>query len=60
MLTLFITGFLYSKNSYDEMRADRDDWKHIAELERARAEAAVAAGQVVKEVMTSLRKELGE
>lgn len=55
---LFITGLIYSKSAYDEMRADRDDWKRIAELERARAEAGVVAGQVVRDVMISLRKEL--
>lgn len=55
---LFITGLIVPKGTYDEMRADRDDWKRIAELERARAEAGVVAGQLVKDVMVSLRKEL--
>jgi hypothetical protein len=55
---LFVTGQIFSKGAYDEMRADRDDWKRIAELERARAEAGVVAGTIVKDVMLSLRKEL--
>lgn len=55
---LFIMGLIYPKGSYDQMRADRDEWKRIAELERARAEAGVVAGQVVKDVMLGLRREL--
>jgi hypothetical protein len=55
---LFVTGQIFSKNAYDEMRADRDDWKRIAELERARAEAGVATGAIVRDVMLGLRKEL--
>lgn len=55
---LFITGLIVPKNTYDEMREQRDEWKRTAELNAARAEASVAAGQVVKDVMVSLRKEL--
>lgn len=55
---LFITGMIVPKGAHDEMREQRDEWKRTAELNAARAEASVAAGQVVKEVMVSLRKEL--
>jgi hypothetical protein len=55
---LFITGSIYSKSSYQEMKADRDDWKRIAELERARGDAGVVTGQIVRDVMLGLRKEL--
>lgn len=56
---LFMTGWIIPKPAHDDMRAQRDEWKRTAELERARSDAAVAAGQVVKDVMISLRKELG-
>lgn len=55
---LFITDMIYSKGAYNQMKADRDDWKRIAELERARADAGVQAGAIVKDVMLGLRKEL--
>jgi hypothetical protein len=55
---LFITGLIVPKGTHDEMRADRDDWKRIAELERARAEAGVATGAIVRDVLLGLRKEL--
>lgn len=58
MLILFITGQVVSRPSHEEMRQDRDEWRRIAELERARADAGVVAGQVVKDVMLHLRKEL--
>lgn len=55
---LFITNQIYSKGTYDDMREQRDEWKRTAELNAARAEAGVIAGQVVKDAMVSLRKEL--
>lgn len=55
---LFITGLIVPKSTHDEMREERDEWKKTAELERARAEAGVVAGQIVKDVMIQLRKEL--
>lgn len=63
---LFITGQVSTKKQLEDreaetgrMRAERDEWKHIAELERTRADSAVVTGQIVRDVMTSLRKELG-
>lgn len=55
---LFLSGLIVPKSTLDEMREQRDEWRRTAELERARGDAGVAAGQVVKDVMTSLRKEL--
>lgn len=55
---LFVTNLIYSKGAYEEMKEQRDEWRKIAELERARSEAGVVAGQVVKDVMVTLRKEL--
>lgn len=55
---LFITGIIVPKPVLDDMREQRDEWKRTAELNAARAEAGIAAGQVVKDVMISLRKEL--
>ena len=55
---LFLAGLIVPKGTYDEMREQRDEWKRTAELNAARAEAGIAAGQVVKDVMVSLRKEL--
>ena len=62
---LFITGKLATEKQLEQsnaeterMRAERDEWKHIAELERTRADASVVTGQIVRDVMTSLRKEL--
>ena len=55
---LFLTDWGYTRSAYTEMKAQRDEWKRTAELERARAEAGVLAGLVVKDAMVSLRKEL--
>jgi hypothetical protein len=65
MLALFITGHVVPKGRIEEMRGEireakeeRDEWKKIAENERLRSDASVAAGQVVRDVMIALRKEL--
>jgi hypothetical protein len=65
MLALFITGQIVPRSRIDEVRREvreakeeRDEWKKIAENERLRADAGVAAGQVVRDVMMALRKEL--
>ena len=57
-LWLSLTGMIVPKATHDEMREQRDEYKRIAELERARGDAGVAAGQIVKDVMVSLHKEL--
>lgn len=55
---LFITGTVVPKGTYEEMREQRDEWKKAAELNAARADASVATGQIVRDVMTGLRREL--
>ena len=55
---LFIAGKIYPKSAYDEIVKQRDEYKRALELERARSEASVVTGQIVRDVMTSLRKEL--
>ena len=57
-ICLFLSGQIVPKSTHDEMREQRDEWKRTAELNAARAEAGIAAGQVVKDVMLTLRKEL--
>jgi hypothetical protein len=59
MLALFITGYIVPKSRVDDIKEERDEWKRTSELERQRADASVAASQIVKDVMISLRKELG-
>lgn len=55
---LFISGMIVSRKTYEDMREQRDEYKRLAELERARAEAGVVTGQIVRDVMLGLRKEL--
>ena len=65
VVVLFITGQISTKGQMDakdrqlaDMTEQRDEWKETAKLERARGEAGVVTGQIVRDVMTSLRKEL--
>jgi hypothetical protein len=55
---LLITGWVVPKPSVDEIRQQRDEYKRALDLERARSEASVVTGQIVRDVMISLRKEL--
>lgn len=62
---LFVTGQISTKRQLDDagrqladMRSERDEWKKTAELERARSEAGAVTGQIVRDVMVSLREEL--
>lgn len=63
---LFVTGQITTKKQLEQadqwleaMKEERDEWKKAYELERARGEANVVTGQIVRDVMTGLRKELG-
>ena len=65
LMVLFITGKITTQSQLDaaktqltEMKTERDEWKKTAEIERARSEAGVVTGQIVRDVMVSLRKEL--
>jgi len=55
---LLITGVVVPKWVHVDVRAQRDEWKKTAELNAARADAAVLAGQIAKDLMVGLRKEL--
>ena len=57
-VTLFLSDQIVTKRRYEEMREERDEWKRTADLERTRSDANVATGQIVRDVMLSLRKEL--
>lgn len=72
ILALFITGNIIPKSRVEEMKAEReelkderDEWKKIAEIERQRADverqradAGILAGQIAKDIMIGLRKEI--
>lgn len=56
-LALFIAGYIVPKSRVDELKEERDEYKRALELERARSDSAVAASQVIKDVLGGLRKE---
>lgn len=58
MLILFITGQIYPKTTVDDLKEEIDELKLERTIQAQRAEAGVLAGQVVKDVMLSLRGEL--
>jgi hypothetical protein len=72
MLALFITGHIVPgsriqdiEKEKEELKAERNEWKKISEIERQRADverqradAGILAGQIVKDIMLSLRKEI--
>jgi hypothetical protein len=74
MLALFIVGQVVPKSRIEESKADledmkkeRDEWKQIANLERQRADverqradAGVLAGQIARDIITGLRKEIAQ
>ena len=40
----------------DEMKAERDEWKRVAELNNARADAGVLAGQAARDIFKALHE----
>lgn len=42
------------KAERDEMKAERDEWRRTSELDRARADAGVLAGQTARDVLNAL------
>lgn len=56
VLALFIAGYIVPKSQVDDAKAREEEWKQIAQNERARADAGVLAGQIVKDVLGSLSK----
>lgn len=69
IVILFIRGDISTKKQFDQadqradqryeaIREERDEWKKAYELERARGDANVVTGSIVRDVMLGLRKEL--
>lgn len=58
MLALFITGQIVPKSRVDEIKEERDEYKRAMEVERQRSDAAILAGSVTKDILTSLHREL--
>lgn len=66
-IALLVTEIVVPKSRLEEMKADResmrserDEWKRVAELERARADAGVLAGQAARDVFRALHDVAGE
>lgn len=66
-IALLVTEIVVPKSRLEEMKADResmrserDEWKRVAELERARADARVLAGQAARDVFRALHDVAGE
>lgn len=53
-IALLVTEVLVPKSRLDEMKAERDEWKRAAELNGARADAGVLAGQAARDVFKAL------
>jgi hypothetical protein len=56
-IVLLVTEQIVPKGRLDEVRAERDEWKRAAELNGARAEAGVLAGQAARDVLRALHDE---
>jgi hypothetical protein len=59
-LALLVTEVLVPKSRLDEMKAERDEWKRMAELNGARADAGVLAGQAARDVFRALHEAAAE
>lgn len=53
-VALLITEVIVPKGRLDEVKAERDEWKRVAELNGARADAGVLAGQAARDVFRAL------
>lgn len=56
---LLITGLIVPKSTYEDMKEQRDEYKHAYEIERARGDAGVMAAHVAKDVLSSLHDAAG-
>ena len=59
-LALLVTEVIVPKSRLDDMKAERDEWKRIAELNGARADAGVLAGQAARDVFNALHQQVKE
>ena len=55
---LWLTGLIHTKAAMDEKKEEIGELKRALELERKRGDAGVLTGQIVRDVMTSLHREL--
>jgi hypothetical protein len=55
---LWLTGMIHTKAAMDEKKEEIGELKRALELERKRGDAGVLTGQIVRDVMTSLHREL--
>jgi hypothetical protein len=55
---LWLAGLIHTKAAMDEKKEEIGELKRALELERKRGDAGVLTGQIVRDVMTSLHREL--
>ena len=53
-IALLVTEVIVPKSRLDEMKAERDEWKRVAEINGARADAGVLAGQAARDIFRVL------
>lgn len=53
-IALLVTEVIVPKSRLDEMKAERDEWKRVAEINGARADAGVLAGQAARDIFKVL------
>lgn len=58
-IALLITEVIVPKGRLDEVKAERNEWKRVAELNGARAEAGVLAGQAARDFFSALHEATG-
>jgi dihydroxyacetone kinase-like predicted kinase len=56
--TLWLTGQIHTKAAMEEKKEEISELKEALRLERARGDAGVLTGQIVRDVMHSLHREL--
>ena len=57
---LLVAEVIVPKGRLDEVKAERDEWKRVAELNGARADAGVLAGQAARDVFRALHETVKE
>ena len=55
---MWLTGLIHTKAELDDKQAQIDELKETIKLERTRGDSVVLTGQIVRDVMTSLHKEI--
>jgi hypothetical protein len=55
---MWITGLIHTKAAMEEKKEEIAELKEALRLERARGDAGVLTGQIVRDVMTSLHREI--